>query len=61
MERHPATLVPVILGNIERFEPGEAERRFERGKQEAQQKELEVLKRLRELPEGEKKADEASG
>ncbi len=54
----PTALLPALLGNIERFEPGEAERRFERGKQEAQQKELEVLERLRELPEGEKKADE---
>jgi rifampicin phosphotransferase len=55
---HPTALLPVLLGNIKRFEPGEAKRRFERGKQEAQEKELEVLERLRALPDGEKKADE---
>ncbi|HUE07385.1 MAG TPA: rifamycin-inactivating phosphotransferase [Acidimicrobiales bacterium] len=55
---HPTALLPALLGNIERFEPGEAERRFERGKEEARQKELELLERLRALPEGEQKADE---
>ncbi|MGZ4726482.1 MAG: rifamycin-inactivating phosphotransferase [Acidimicrobiales bacterium] len=55
---HPTALVPVILGNIKTFEVGEAERRFERGKQEAQEKEREVLERLRALPDGEQKADE---
>ncbi len=28
----PTTLVPVILGNVENFEPGEGERRFEQGR-----------------------------
>ena len=55
---HPTALLPALLRNIETFDPGEAERRFERGKQEAQQKELEVLERLRKLPEGGQKADE---
>jgi rifampicin phosphotransferase len=55
---HPRALLPVLLGNIKRFEPGEAKRRFWRGKQEAQQKELEVLERLRALPDGEQKAEE---
>jgi phosphoenolpyruvate synthase/pyruvate phosphate dikinase len=55
----PATLLPMILGNVESFEPGEAKRRFERGRQEAQAKEREVLGRLRALPDGERKADEA--
>jgi pyruvate,water dikinase len=54
----PTTLVPLILGNIERFEPGEAQRRFEQGRREAQRKEQEVLERLRALPDGEQKADE---
>ena len=31
----PTTLVPAILGNVENFEPGAAERRFERGRQDA--------------------------
>ena len=55
---HPTALVPVILGNIKSFEPGEAKRRFGRGEQEAQEKELEVLERLRALPDGDRKADE---
>jgi phosphoenolpyruvate synthase/pyruvate phosphate dikinase len=54
----PATLVPLILGNVRNFEPGEAERRFERGLQEAREKEQEVLERLRALPDGEQKAAE---
>ncbi|HTJ70396.1 MAG TPA: rifamycin-inactivating phosphotransferase [Actinospica sp.] len=55
---HPSALVPVILGNIKGFEPGEAERRFEQGTREAQEKEAELLERLRELPDGEEKAAE---
>ncbi len=55
----PATLVPVILGNIKNFEPGAGERRFERGRQEAWEKEQELLERLRVLPDGERKAAEA--
>ena len=55
----PMTLVPLILGNIKNFEPGAAERRFEQGRQEAWKKEQELLERLRALPDGEQKADEA--
>ncbi|NUP20387.1 MAG: phosphoenolpyruvate synthase [Streptomyces sp.] len=55
----PTTLVPVILDNVRNFEPGAAQRRFEQGRQKAQQKEQDVLARLRALPEGEGKADEA--
>ena len=55
----PTTLVPVILGNIKNFEPGAGERRFEQGRQEAWTKEQEVLERLRALPDGERKAEEA--
>jgi rifampicin phosphotransferase len=54
----PETLVPLILANIRNFEPGESKRRFEQGRNEAEQKEQEVLSRLRALPEGEQKADE---
>jgi pyruvate,water dikinase len=54
----PSTLVPVILGNVENFEPGAGTRRFEQGLQEAREKEREVLARLRELPDGERKAEE---
>jgi pyruvate,water dikinase len=55
----PATLVPVILDNVRNFEPGAAARRFEHGRQEAAKKEQDVLARLRALPDGERKADEA--
>ncbi|HEX3831822.1 MAG TPA: rifamycin-inactivating phosphotransferase [Solirubrobacteraceae bacterium] len=54
----PSTLLPVILGNIKNFEPGDGERRFEQGRQEAWEKEQELLGRLRALPEGERKAEE---
>jgi pyruvate,water dikinase len=54
----PTTLVPILLGHIESFEPGEGERRFEQGRQEALKKEQEVLERLRALPDGEGKAEE---
>jgi len=49
----PAALVPMILGNIKNFEPGASKRRFEQGRQEAWQKEEELLARLRALPDGE--------
>jgi phosphoenolpyruvate synthase/pyruvate phosphate dikinase len=55
----PSTLVPVILDNVRNFEPGAAERRFEHGRQQARKKEQDVLSRLRALPDGEQKADEA--
>jgi phosphoenolpyruvate synthase/pyruvate phosphate dikinase len=55
----PATLIPVILGNIKNFEPGTAERRFAQGRQQAWEKEQELLTRLRALPDGEQKAEEA--
>jgi phosphoenolpyruvate synthase/pyruvate phosphate dikinase len=55
----PTTLLPLILGNIRNFEPGAGKRRFERGRQEAWKKEQELLERLRALPDGERKAEEA--
>ena len=54
----PATLVPMILGNVRNFEPGAAARRFEEGRQEAREKEADVLERLRALPDGDQKAQE---
>ncbi len=54
----PATLVPMILGNIRNFGPGAGERRFEQGRQEAWNKEQELLERLRVLPDGERRAEE---
>jgi pyruvate,water dikinase len=55
----PTTLVPVILGNVKNFEPGEGKRRFEQGRLEALSKELDLLERLRALPDGERKTEEA--
>jgi rifampicin phosphotransferase len=54
----PTALLPALLSNIKNFEPGEGERRFEQGRQEAWEKEQEVLARLRALPDGEDKAHE---
>ena len=55
----PTTLVPILLGNVENFEPGAAARRFDQGRREAWKKEQELLERLRGLPDGEGKAEEA--
>jgi pyruvate,water dikinase len=54
----PVMLVPMLLGNVRNFEPGEARRRFEQGLCEASKKETEVIERLRALPDGVRKADE---
>jgi phosphoenolpyruvate synthase/pyruvate phosphate dikinase len=49
----------MILGNVRNFEPGAGARRFEQGRQEAWKKEQELLERLRALPDGAEKAEEA--
>ena len=54
----PSTLVPIILGNVSNFEPGAARRLFEQGREEASNKEQDLLLRVRALPEGEQKAEE---
>jgi phosphoenolpyruvate synthase/pyruvate phosphate dikinase len=54
----PSTLLPLILGNIKNFEPGAGKLRFEQGRQRAYEKEEEVLARLRDLPDGQRKAEE---
>ncbi len=54
----PITLVPMILSNIKNFEPSAGKKKFEQGRQEALNKEQELLSRLRELPDGEEKAKE---
>ncbi len=51
----------MILGNIRNFTPEAGKRRFERGRQAALAKEREVLARLRTLPDGGSKANEAKG
>ncbi|WP_067500336.1 phosphoenolpyruvate synthase [Actinoplanes sp. TFC3] len=52
----PSTIVPLILDNVRAFEPGAAARRLQQGQQKAEDKEREVLARLRELPDGTDKA-----
>lgn len=54
----PATLIPLILGNIKNFEPNASYRKFEQGRREALNKEQELLERLSRLPDGEQKAAE---
>ncbi len=56
---HPVALVPAILADVDRFAPGEAERRVARGRRDAERAERDLLARLRELPDGEAKAAEA--
>jgi pyruvate,water dikinase len=55
----PTTLLPTILGNIKSFDEGAGGRRFEQGRQEAHKKEQELLARLRALPDGDHKAEQA--
>lgn len=54
----PTTLIPLILGNIKNFEPNASHRKFEQGREEALNKEQELLERLCRLPDGELKAAE---
>ncbi len=54
----PTTLVPMILSNIKNFEPNASNRKFEQGRQEALKKEQELLDRLKQLPDGKRKAQE---
>jgi rifampicin phosphotransferase len=54
----PAMLVSTILANVRNHEPGAGKRLFERGRRQACEKEAELLPRLRDLPNGQQKADE---
>lgn len=54
----PITLIPLILSNIKNFGPGVSKRKFEKGRQEALEKEQALLDRLAGLPEGEQKVKE---
>lgn len=54
----PAALVPALLNNVDTFGPGEAGRRFERGRALAEAKQRELLERLEHLPDGLRKAEE---
>lgn len=54
----PSVLIPLLLGNIKNFPPGAGKRKFEQGLREARQKEEELLRRLKELPDGREKTRE---
>ncbi|PKR85731.1 phosphoenolpyruvate synthase [Heyndrickxia camelliae] len=54
----PATIIPMILSNIRNFEPKASQRKWEQGRLEALKKEQEILERLKQLPDGEQKAEE---
>lgn len=54
----PSVLVPAIVSNVKNFQPGEAERRFEHGRRQAEAAEREVLARVKVLPDGDQKATE---
>ncbi len=55
----PSTLLPMVLGNVRNFQPGAAAQRLADGRRNAWEKEQEVLARLRALPDGERKAEDA--
>jgi rifampicin phosphotransferase len=48
----PTQLLPMICGNVKNFAHGAARRRFEQGRRNSQNKEQELLARLRALPDG---------
>ncbi|GLY93813.1 rifamycin-inactivating phosphotransferase [Actinoplanes sp. NBRC 103695] len=54
----PVTLLPLILANVRNFEPGAHRRLFEQGLRQAREKERDLLTRLRDQPDGERKAAE---
>ena len=54
----PSVLVPMILSNIKNLEPGASKQKFELGRQQALMKEYDLLARLKQLPDGEQKAEE---
>ncbi|MEO2202963.1 phosphoenolpyruvate synthase [Paenibacillus pabuli] len=54
----PSVLVPMILSNIKNLEPGASKQKFELGRQQALMKEHDLLAQLKQLPDGEQKAEE---
>lgn len=55
-EEEPAQLIPMLLNNIRVLKPGEHRIRFQTGRQEAKDKEEEIIRRLKNLPGGSRKA-----
>ncbi|MBN8856381.1 MAG: phosphoenolpyruvate synthase [Sphingobacteriales bacterium 50-39] len=54
----PGMLAPMILSNIKNLEPGASKRKFEQGRKDALKKEQDLLARLKQLSDGEQKAEE---
>jgi pyruvate,water dikinase len=54
----PSDLVPILLGHVRTFAPGEGARRVEEGRRRAASTAAELLARVRDLPDGERKAQE---
>lgn len=57
-DEQPAALVPVILGHVAAFAPGEAGRRLARGRAEAEAAAAGLVERLRAQPDGAARAAE---
>jgi rifampicin phosphotransferase len=55
---HPATLLPVILGNVRNFGQGAAARVFDEGRRQAEEREQDLLARVGALPDGGRLAGE---
>jgi pyruvate,water dikinase len=55
-EEKPTQLITMLLNNISVLKPGEHRIRFQAGRQEAKDKEEEIIRRLKDLPGGSKKA-----
>lgn len=55
-EEKPTQLIPMLLNNISVLKPGEHRIKFLAGRQEAKDKEEEIVRRLNNLPGGSKKA-----
>ena len=54
----PTALVSMLLGNMRNLPPDASHRRFEKGAQEALNKEQWLLEQLKQLPDGEEKAEQ---
>ncbi|TDQ39088.1 rifamycin-inactivating phosphotransferase [Aureibacillus halotolerans] len=54
-EEKPTQLIPLLLNNIHLLEPGEHRSRFQSGKEEAQDKEEDILRRIASLRGGRRK------
>lgn len=55
---NPSTLIPILLGHVKTFAPGESIRKFKQGQQESLQKEQELLARLQKLADSDEKVKE---